>query len=134
MIVVADTNVILRTVVTDDDEAQTARAIAFLKKADKIIVPVVVFCEVAWFLRQRYKCQKGFVPAALRLILNNKHVVTDEDAVLAGLRIAEDGGDFADGVIQYVGSVRAGAPSVFVSFDEEAVKLLTKRGVAAVSP
>ena len=51
MIVVADTNVILRTVITDDDEEQTARAMAFLEKADKIIVPVVVFCEVAWFLR-----------------------------------------------------------------------------------
>ena len=84
MIVVADTNVILRTVITDDDEEQTARAMAFLEKADKIIVPVVVFCEVAWFLRQRYKCQKGFVSAALRVILNAEHVVTDEEAVLAG--------------------------------------------------
>lgn len=134
MIVVADTNVILRTVITDDDEEQTARAMAFLEKADKIIVPVVVFCEVAWFLRQRYKCQKAFVSAALRVILNAEHVVTDEETVLAGLRIAEDGGDFADGVIQHLGSVQAGAPSVFLSFDAEAVKLLTMRGVAAVSP
>lgn len=63
-----------------------------------------------------------------------EHAVTDEGAVLAGLRIAEDGGDFADGVIQHVGSVHAGAPSVFLSFDAEAVKLLTMRGVAAVSP
>ena len=134
MIVVADTNVILRTVVTDDDEEQTARAMAFLEKADRIIVPVVVFCEVAWCLRQRYKRKKEFVSAALRAILNSENIETNEEAVSAGLRIAEAGGDFADGVIQYVGSVRAGAPSVFVSFDEEAVKLLAERGVAAVSP
>ncbi len=123
-----------RTVITDDDEEQSARAMAFLEKADKIVVPVAVFCEVAWFLRQRDKCQKAFVSAALRVILNTEHVVADEEAVLAGLRIAEDGGDFADGVIQHMGSVHAAAPSVFLSLDAETVKLLTQQGIAATSP
>ena len=78
--------------------------------------------------------QEGVCFCGLRAILNSENIETDEEAVSAGLRIAEDGGDFAGGVIQHVGSVRAGAPSVFLSFDAEAVKLLTMRGVAAVSP
>ena len=62
-------------------------------------------------------------------------VAYDTDAVSAGLRMLEDGGDFADGVLEYMGRRMAdGAPCVFASFDRQAVKLLTKRGVAAAIP
>lgn len=115
MIVIADTNLILRTIITDDDEEQTAVASAILKDAEKIVVPIIAFCEVAWILRSKYKRdQKGFIAVALRIILNNPKVVADTEAVLAGLHMAEAG--------------------VFVSFDRNAVKLLTARGIAATLP
>ena len=89
MIAIADTNVILRTIITDDNEEQTAAAAAALKSAEKIVVPIVAFCEVAWILRSKYKRDtKSFIAAALRIILNNPKVVADTDAVLAGLRMA----------------------------------------------
>ena len=135
MIVIADTNLILRTIITDDDEEQTAVASAILKDAEKIVVPIIAFCEVAWILRSKYKRdQKGFIAVALRIILNNPKVVADTEAVLAGLHMAEAGGDFADGVMQHLGNRLAGEAGVFVSFDRNAVKLLTARGIAATLP
>ncbi len=50
-------------------------------------------------------------------------------AVEAGLAIFGAGGDFADGVMAYEGSL-LGAET-FVSFDEQAVKLLSERGQSA---
>ena len=135
MIAIADTNVILRTIITDDNEEQTAAAAAALKSAEKIVVSIIAFCEVAWILRSKYKRDtKSFIAAALRIILNNPKVVTDTDAVLAGLHMADAGGDFADGVMQHLGNRLAGAPGVFLSFDRSAVKRLTARGIAASIP
>jgi len=50
------------------------------------------------------------------------------------LLMMDDGGDFADGVTAYVGSRMASGPAVFVSFDRQAVKLLTNRGLSAMAP
>jgi len=46
----------------------------------------------------------------------------------------DDGGDFADGVVQYTGSLLAEGPSTFASFDQAAVRRLVMRGIAAVVP
>ena len=54
--------------------------------------------------------------------------------VKAGLDVGERGGDFADGVMQHLGSRLTDAPGVFLSFDRDAVKRLTARGIAASIP
>ncbi len=51
-----------------------------------------------------------------------RQVVCHTPAVLAGLALLEGGGDFADGVIAFEGDLLGGTE--FVSFDQQAVKLL----------
>ena len=53
------------------------------------------------------------------------NVVVDRPAVDAGLAVLDAGGDFADGVIAYEGSLIGG--ETFVSFDKGAVSLLIKQ-------
>jgi predicted nucleic-acid-binding protein len=61
--------------------------------------------------------------------MNGANVVVDRPAAEAGLDMLEAGGDFADGVIAFQGQwLGAGA---FVSFDKEAVKLLSGKSESA---
>jgi len=133
MIIIADTNILAR-IVTKDDKLQFEAAQRAFLSSTKIIVPVVVFCELAWLLCSGYKCDGKFIAAAIRGVLNNAKVVTEDDVVLAGLRMLDDGGDFADGVVQYAGSQLAGGPSTFASFDQSAVSRLAARGIATMVP
>lgn len=134
MIVVADTNIIVRTIANIDDKEQTTAAFLLLARAEKIILPAIVFCEVAWVLRQSYKRSNEFIAQALRFILSTENLVTDREAVQAGLRMLDAGGDFADGAIQHTGSRLADAPTVFASFDRKAVRLLGEQGFATLVP
>jgi predicted nucleic-acid-binding protein len=133
VITTADTNVIIR-IIEEDDQQQTAAALRLMTNSTKFVIPNVVFCEVAWVLRSVYKRNWSFIATAIRGLLGNAKVVTEEDTVLAGLRMLDDGGDFADGVVQYTGSQLADGPSTFASFDQGAVSRLTARGIAAVIP
>ncbi|MFD1556293.1 type II toxin-antitoxin system VapC family toxin [Paraburkholderia silviterrae] len=128
MKVAADTNVLLRAIV-DDDEAQTTRAIELLETADMVAVSLQTLCELVWVLRSRYDAARADVADALRSLLNTRNVVVNRPAAEAGLALLDAGGDFADGVIAYDGTW-LGAET-FVSFDKKAVSLLTKQGHAA---
>ncbi|MDR3100196.1 MAG: type II toxin-antitoxin system VapC family toxin [Paraburkholderia sp.] len=128
MKVTADTNVLLRTIV-DDDEAQTTRAIELLEMAGMVAVSLQTLCEVVWVLRGRYGVDRANVAEAIRTLLNTRNVVVNRPAAEAGLALLDAGGDFADGVIAYDGTW-LGAET-FVSFDKKAVSLLTKQGQAA---
>jgi predicted nucleic-acid-binding protein len=68
------------------------------------------------------------VAAAIRALLDTENIVMNRPAAEAGLELLETGGDFADGVIAYEGAWLGG--ETFVSFDKQAVALLSKRGVA----
>jgi predicted nucleic-acid-binding protein len=126
--ITADTNVLLRTIV-DDDEAQTSRAIALLEAADKVAVSLQSLCELVWVLHSRYGVVRQDISAAIQSLLNTKTVVVNRPAAEAGLILLEAGGDFADGVIAYEGAWLGS--DFFVSFDKKAVSLLTKQGQAA---
>ena len=128
MKVTADTDVLLRTIV-DDDEAQTTRAVELLEAADMVAVSLQTLCELVWVLRGRYGADRADIAAALRTLLNTSNVVVNRPAAEAGLALLDAGGDFADGVIAYDGSW-LGAET-FVSFDKKAVSLLTKQGQPA---
>jgi predicted nucleic-acid-binding protein len=128
MKVTADTNVLLRTIV-DDDEAQTTRAVELLETADMVAVSLQTLCELAWVLRSRYGADRADISAALRMLLNTSNVVVNRPAAEAGLALLDAGGDFANGVIAYDGTW-LGAET-FVSFDKKAVSLLTKQGRTA---
>lgn len=128
MKVTADTNVLLRALV-GDDEAQTTRAVEVLETADMVAVSLQTLCEVVWVLRGRYGVERADVAAAIRTLLNTSNVVVNRPAAEAGLALLDAGGDFADGVIAYDGTW-LGAET-FVSFDKKAVSLLTKQGQSA---
>ena len=134
MIVVADTNIIIRTVFTEDTPQQSEAVAEILEAADAVVVPLVAFCEAVWVFKSLYGFARADIAEMLRLILSISNVIADSDAVLAGLQMFEEGGDFEDGVIQYTGFQKAGKSAVFVSFDRKAVQRFTRRGIATIIP
>ena len=131
MRITADSNILLR-VILDDEPEQSQKARAVLEKASLVAVPVPVFCELAWTMLRGYKRQPAEVAEAIAAILRVATVVTDRLAVEAGLAVLHSGGDFADGVIAWQGA--AMGADIFVSFDREAVDLLSESKFAAATP
>lgn len=125
MKVTADTNVLLRAYVADD-ETQASAAVELLARAELVAVSLQTLCEFARVLARQYQTAREDISAAIRALLNTENVVVNRPAVEAGLSVLDAGGDFADGVTAYDGSWLGGG--VFVSFDKKAVKLLSEQG------
>jgi predicted nucleic-acid-binding protein len=125
MKITADTNVLLRAYVADD-EGQAAAAVDMLAKAEMVAVSLQALCEFAWVLGRQYQTAREDIAAAIRALLNTANVVVNRPAVEAGLAMLETGGDLADGVIAFEGGWLGG--ETFVSFDRKAVKLLSAQG------
>jgi predicted nucleic-acid-binding protein len=121
MKIVADTNVLLRDAL-HDDSLQARLAAEVLKRADLVAIPVSVFCEFVWVLRQGYKKSSLEVADAIRFLIDSENVRTDRTTVEAGLEFLDKGGDFADGAIAFEG--RWLGAEEFVSFDKQAVTIL----------
>jgi predicted nucleic-acid-binding protein len=122
MKITADTNVLLRALVPGDDQQQTL-AIEALKAAELVGISVHCLCEFAWVLDRSYSVPRSEIAASIRRLMNTANVALNRPAVEAGLAMLDVGGDFADGVIAYDGAWLGG--ETFVSFDKQAVKLLT---------
>ena len=127
MKITADTNVLLRTLLPDD-EGQRGAAIDALKSADLVAISIHSLCELAWVLAQSYGTARSDIAATIRKLVETENVVTNRLAVTAGLNVLDAGGDFADGVIAHEGHGLGG--ETFVSFDRKAVKLLAASGRA----
>jgi len=125
MRITADTNVLLRAVVADD-EAQGRLAIETLESAELVAVSLQSLCEFAWVLGRAYQTSRADIGAAIRLLMETRNVVVNRPAVEAGLSALDSGGDFADGVIAYDGAWIGG--ETFVSFARRAVSLLAEQG------
>jgi predicted nucleic-acid-binding protein len=128
MRIAADTNVLLRAAVRDDP-TQTQPAVHALRRAELVAIPVVALCEFVWVMRNGYKMPAAKVAHSIRALIDSGNVVTNRPAVEAGLAVLDKGGDFADGAIAYEGEW-LGADE-FVSFDQQAVKLLKAQGKRA---
>jgi len=128
MKITADTNVLVRAMI-GDDERQSKLAQEELGNADIVAVALPSLCELVWVLSQGYKIAANEIAEAVRRLTSASNVVVNRPAVEAGLAIMDAGGDFADGVIAYEGSWLGG--ETFVSFDKKAVKRLTAQGTAA---
>jgi predicted nucleic-acid-binding protein len=125
MNITADTNVLLRAYVADDEQ-QASVAVELLSSADIVAVSLQSLCEFAWVLARQYQTSPKDISTAIRALLDTANVVINRPAVEAGLAVLDAGGDFADGVIAYDGSWLGG--KTFVSFDKKAVKLLSAQG------
>lgn len=128
MKITADTNVLVRAIVGDDQRQARAAAIA-LKKAELVAVPLVCLCELAWVLQRVYRFASADVVLAITAILDTDSVATNRAAAEAGLAQLRAGGDFADGAICFEG--RWLGAEGFVSFDRQAVELLSAQGLPA---
>jgi predicted nucleic-acid-binding protein len=128
MKITADTNVLVRAIV-GDDEKQSKIAQARLAKADVVALTLPALCELVWVLAQGYKIPRADIAEAIRRLVNGANAAANLPAVEAGLALLDSGGDFADGVIAFEGGW-LGAET-FVSFDQTAVKLMGARGVSA---
>jgi predicted nucleic-acid-binding protein len=128
MKITADTNVLLRVVMADD-EAQSTIAVEAMESADMVAISLQSLCELACVLARRYAVPRNDIAHAIRSLVDLHNVVVNRPAVDAGLSVLDGGGDFADGVIAYDG-LWLGA-EMFVSFDKKAVKLLSNQGLAA---
>jgi predicted nucleic-acid-binding protein len=120
---------VLARAVLNDDPAQSRAARKLLKEASLIAVPLPCLCELVWVLRQGAKLAKDDVATAIRSLLNVSNVVVNRPATELGLAVLDAGGDFADGVIAYEGTWLGG--EAFVSFDKQAVSLVSAQGEAA---
>ena len=123
-----DTNVLVRAVLQDDAK-QAKIASNILKEASLIAISLPCLCELVWILRRGARLSKEDVADTIRDLLEAGNVVMNRQAVEAGLVILEAGGDFADGVMAYEGSWLGG--ETFVSFDKQAIDLISKQGQAA---
>ncbi|SMH39849.1 type II toxin-antitoxin system VapC family toxin [Mesorhizobium australicum] len=128
MRITADTNILVRVIVLDD-LAQARTALDILTRAETVFLPLPCLCEFAWVLERTYGLSRQDIAASLRQIIQRGNVETDAQAVDAGLRVLDGGGDFADGVIASVGA-QSGADK-FVSFDRKAVARVKAIGMSA---
>jgi predicted nucleic-acid-binding protein len=128
MKITADTNVLARAIL-QDDAAQCRMTREMLKSATLIAVSLPSLCELVWILRQGAKLPRQDVSAAIRALLDTGNVVMNRPAVELGLALLEAGGDFADGVMAHEGKWLGG--ETFVSFDKQAVMLLSRQGEAS---
>jgi predicted nucleic-acid-binding protein len=126
--ITADTNILVRAVVADDQK-QSRAAARLLKRAEVIAVTLPCLCEFVWVLRRVYQFGQESISAALEALLSADNVSVNRPAVDAGLLMLKAGGDFADGLIAYEGHRLGG--ETFVSFDKQAVSLLAQQGKQA---
>ncbi len=108
-----DTNVLVR-VITNDDRAQAARAVAFLRRQDMVFVSKTVLLELEWVLRSAYRIRREDIALALRRLgeVSNAEF-EDQAAVSQAISWLSQGMDFADAL--HLAS--AGRESDFATFD-----------------
>lgn len=112
VLALADTNVIVRTIV-GDNPAQAAIAAAIVDAG--ILLPVTILMEVEWVLRSRYRRNRQQITKALEALLNAETVTTsDETAIRWALARYAAGADLAD-MLHLTQSRRADA---FLTFDQ----------------
>lgn len=123
MNLVVDTNVLIRSIV-DDDNSETRQARQTLAIADRVVIPLVTLCETIWVLRSAYKQNRQQLIPVIAQLLSSEKIVMERQAVEAGLKFLDAGGDFADGVIAFEGQRLGG--EVFATFDRKAASILKR--------
>lgn len=125
----ADTNVLVRAVL-QDDESQSRAAVKVLEAASLIAISLPCLCELVWVLLRGARLSKEEVAAAIQALIDTRNVSMNRPAAEAGLSMLVKGGDFADGVIAHEGYWLGG--ETFVSFDKKAVSLILAEGQQAL--
>jgi len=126
--IAVDTNVWVRYL-TNDDEAQAARAMEVLRAAEEIFVPKTVLLELEWVLRAAYRLPRPSIVRALKQVLGLPAVRPEAaEQVALALEIHEQGLDFADAL--HLAS--CGGCGALYSFDTVLVKQAAQLGQPVV--
>ena len=97
-----------------------------LKEAQLVAVPLPCLCEFVWVLQRVYGISQPDIAAAIEALMHADNVALNRQAVDAGLLVLKQGGDFADGLIEFEGMWLGG--ETFASFDKNGIALLAKQG------
>ncbi len=128
MKITPDTNVMLRAMIGDDArQAKISRT--ELAEADVVALTLPALCELVLVLARGYKTPTVSIAEGIRLLINATNVAVNRPAVEAGLALLDAGGDFADGARAVEGGRLGG--EVFISFDQQAARLLQACGESA---
>jgi predicted nucleic-acid-binding protein len=118
-----DSNILVR-LVTNDDPAQAAAALALMSRDphEPLVISALVLAEVAWVLRSRYAYDRKEIGSALAYLIRIDRLFIFERAAViqAVFRFTDDRShaDFADYLIQALNAA-AGADTTF-TFDADA--------------
>jgi predicted nucleic-acid-binding protein len=124
-VIALDTNVLIRFLV-EDDQVQTARATALIKRAiegdERLFVSDIAMCEVAWVLGTVYKAPRHEIAAVFRRLVGARHLAfSSTDAVTRALISFDTGkGDFADYLIRE--EAKAAGCTAVATFDGALLK------------
>jgi predicted nucleic-acid-binding protein len=125
-VIALDTNVLVRIAVADDP-GQTEQAVRLLERArasgDRLFVPDIVLCELAWVLRATYGFDRSGIVASMAALTEvDQLVFRDPDAVGDALAAHARGeGGFADHLI--AATARAAGCDAVATFDKTLQKL-----------
>ena len=132
MNIIADTNLLVRFFI-QDDEIQFEKVSNIFEKSRKIIIPTNTLCELVWVLSYSYKLNRKDIVEIINALSNTDNVIIRQSEVDFGIKMLEKNGDFADGINAFLGIEMAfGEPVSFVSFDKKAVKILKELGIQTV--
>jgi predicted nucleic-acid-binding protein len=123
-----DTNVLVRHL-TGDPPAQARSAIAFLRRAEELLVPDLIVAEVVYVLESFYEVERQRVAELVRAIIGFPAiVVVDEPLLLRALEVYEvDRLDFAEAYL--VASAETSGVEAIASFDRAVDSIATVRRV-----
>ncbi len=123
-----DTNVLVRHL-TGDPPDQAARATAYLRRAEVLLLPDLILAEVAYVLESFYEAPRAQVAEALRAVLAFPAIrVVDAELLLRAVEVYEAHRlDFADAYL-VASAERTGVGEV-ASFDRGIDRVPTVRRV-----
>lgn len=121
-----DTNILIRHL-TGDPPDQAARATRFLEQAEALLLPDLIFAEVAYVLESFYEVPRGQVADTLRAVLAFPTIhVIDTDLLQRAVEVYEQHRlDFADAYL--VASAERTGVGVVASFDRAIERVGTVR-------
>jgi predicted nucleic acid-binding protein len=123
-----DTNVLVRHL-TGDPPAQAAKATAYLRRADELLLPDPILAEVAYVLESFYETPRPQVADTLRAVLAFPSIrVVDTELLLRALEAYDTHRlDFADAYL--VASAERTGIGEIVSFDRGIDRVGTVRRI-----
>jgi predicted nucleic-acid-binding protein len=118
--IAADTNLLLRYFVRDDD-AQAEAVTQWLGQRtadDPVFISMIVLCQMVWTLRRQYRYPPDRVQDLLVAMLETEEFVLEDEAAISAIMSSGRKTDLSDEFIAHV-SRRAGCRAT-ITFDQHA--------------